>query len=157
MGASLLHLQNSTQLGNHDMHGLALSLYFAGSLSQFERNPVEVERMASALIELSARQNFVFWRAIGETLRGWALGASGNTAEGIPWIEQGIRHFRATGSVMPQYMLALKAEGLHLADRTAEALGSITEAEAIAQRTGERDWSSDLPPAPRCISRGSWC
>ena len=44
-----------------------------------------------------------------------------------------------------QYMLALRAEALHLADRTAEALGAITEAEAIAQRTGERDWSSDLP------------
>ena len=114
-----------------DMHGLALSLYFAGSLSQFERNPAEVERMASALIELSARHNFAFWGAAGETLRGWALSASANTAEGIPWIEQGIRDFRATGSVIPlQYMLAVRAEALYLADRTSEALEEIREGSA---------------------------
>jgi hypothetical protein len=44
-------------------------------------------------------------------------GASGNTAEGIPWIEQGIRDYRATSTVvrLPFY-LGLKAEALHLAD-----------------------------------------
>jgi hypothetical protein len=38
--------------------------------------------------------------AIGAIWRGWAHSASGNTAEGIPWIEQGIRESRATGSVL---------------------------------------------------------
>jgi tetratricopeptide (TPR) repeat protein len=128
-----------------DMHGLALCLYFAGSLSHFQCNPAEVERMASALIELSARQNFAYWRAAGETLRGWALSASANAGEGIPWIEQGIRDYRATGSVMPlQYMLALRAEALHLADRTSEALEAIREAEALAERLEECWWSAEL-------------
>jgi predicted ATPase len=128
-----------------DMHGLALSLYFAGSLSHFQCNPAKVERMASALIELSARHNFAYWLAAGVILRGWALSASANTAEGIPWIEHGIRDYRATGSVMPlQYMLALKAEALHLADRTSEALEAIREAEALAERLEERWWSAEL-------------
>ena len=131
--------------GLSDMHGLALSLYFAGFLSHFQRNPAKVERMASALIELSARHNFAYWLAAGVILRGWALSASANTAEGIPWIEQGIRDYRATGSVMPlQYMLALKAEALHLADRTSEALEAIREAEALAERLEERRWSAEL-------------
>ena len=128
-----------------DTHGLALSLYFAGSLSHFQRNPAEVERMASALIELSARHNFAYWLAAGVILRGWALSASANTAEGIPWIERGIKDYRATGSVLPlQYMLALKAEALHLADRTSEALEAIREAEALAERLEERWWSAEL-------------
>ena len=42
------------------------------------------------------------------------------------------------------YWLALKAEALHLADRTSEALGAISEAEAIAERSEERDRSAEL-------------
>ena len=61
-----------------------------GILAHFERNPAEVERLASDLIELSTRQNFPLWLAGGEVLRGWARSASGDTAEGLSWIEDGI-------------------------------------------------------------------
>jgi predicted ATPase len=40
--------------------------------------------------------------------------------------------------LMVPYFLALKAEALHLADRTSEALDAITEAEALAERSKER-------------------
>ena len=36
------------------------------------------------------------------------------------------------------FYLALKAEALHLADRTSEALEAIEEAEALVERSGER-------------------
>jgi predicted ATPase len=51
----------------------------------------------------------------------------------------------ATGAtlVVPYY-LALKAEGLHFADRTPEALEAINEAEALAKRSEERWWSAEL-------------
>jgi tetratricopeptide (TPR) repeat protein len=119
----------------NDMHALALALYWAARLAVDERNPAEVERVSSELIELSTRDNLVFWLATGEIYRGWARSVSGNTAEGIPWIEQGIKDFRATGAVLalPAW-LALRAEALHLADRTSEALEAINEAEALAQR-----------------------
>jgi predicted ATPase len=106
-----------------DMNALAHALTWAASLAAIERNPAEVDRLASDLIELSTRHNFVYWLAMGAILRGWARSVSGDTAEGIPWIEQGIRDYRATGSVLalPHY-LAQKAEALHLADRTSEAL-----------------------------------
>ena len=38
----------------------------------------------------------------------------------------------------PPYCLALKAESLYLAGRTSEALATITEAEALAERSEER-------------------
>jgi predicted ATPase len=75
------------------------------------------------------------------------LGAqrSGNIAEGIAWIEQGIRDYQATGAVLalPVY-LGRKAEALHLAGRTSEALEAINEAEALAERFEQRDYSAEL-------------
>jgi hypothetical protein len=63
--------------------------------------------------------------------------------EGIAWIEDGIRNYRATGAMlaMPVY-LALKAEALYFSDRTPEALEAIKEAEAL-ERTGERHWRAE--------------
>jgi hypothetical protein len=91
--------------------------------------------LASDLIELSARHNFLYWLAMGVIWRGWARSVSGDSAEGIPWIEQGIRDLRATGSVLGRpSSLARKVEALHLADRTSEAPEAINEAEAPAER-----------------------
>ena len=129
----------------NDMHALAVALLYAGYLSHFECNPAEVERCASDLIELSTRQNFPLWRAGGEVFRGWARSASGGTAEGLSWIEDGIEHWRAAGSMWAvPYYLALKAEALHLADRTSDALEAIREAEALVEKSEERWWSAEL-------------
>ena len=68
-----------------DMTALAVALRFAAHLAHYERNPAEVERLASELIELSTRDNFAYWLAIGAIFRGWARSASGDTAEGIAW------------------------------------------------------------------------
>ena len=129
----------------NDMNVLALALFQAGFVGHFERDPAEVERCASNMIELSTRHNFAFWRAAGEVLRGWAQSISGSTAVGIARIEQGIRDIRATGTVVDvPYWLALKAEVLHLADHTSEALEAITEAEALVVRTEARWWCAEL-------------
>jgi hypothetical protein len=61
------------------------------------------------------------------------------------WIEQGIRDFRATGSVLAlPYFLAQKAKALHLADRTSEALEAINEAEVLAERFEQRGHFAEL-------------
>jgi predicted ATPase len=104
-----------------------------------------VERLASDVIELSTRQNFAFWLAGGEIFRGWVRSVSGNTAEGISWIEQGIRDFRATGAMLvAPYYLALMAEALYLAHRTSDALKVINEATAVAEASAERWWCAEI-------------
>jgi predicted ATPase len=129
----------------NDMNSLAIALSWAAGLAYNERNPAGVEHWASELIELSTRDNFVYWLAIGAIYRGWARSASGNAAEGIRWIEQGIKDFRATGAVLNlPHWLALKAEALHLAGRTSEALAAIREAEALAERSEERVARAEL-------------
>jgi len=127
------------------MNDLALTLAWAAGMATNERNPAEVARFASDLLELSTRHNFVYWLAVGAIYRGWARSASGDTAEGIPSIEEGIRDLRATGAVMGlPYFLTQKAEALHLAERTSEALEAINEAEALAERSEERRWCAEL-------------
>ena len=129
----------------NDMHTLASALYSAAILSYYELKFADVERLASDLMELSTRHNFVYRLAWGVIFRGWARSASGDTAEGIPWIEQGIRDLRARGLTLDTpSLLALKAEALHLTDRTSEALKAIREAEAMAERSEERFWCAEL-------------
>ena len=129
----------------NDMHALAVALYWSGWLAHFEGNPAEVDRLASDLIELSTRHNFAHWLAVGAVYRGWARSASGDTADGISWIEDGIEDYRATGSMLlVPLFLALKAEALHLADRTSEALEAIREAEALVESSERRWWCADL-------------
>src|SRR5262249_24885522 len=93
----------------NDMYGLAQALFFAGFIAQFAGHPGEVERLASDLTQLSTRQNFSFWLAGGEVLRGWARSASGDTAGGIAWIEHGIADWVGSGAtLLLPYYLALK-------------------------------------------------
>jgi serine/threonine protein kinase/predicted ATPase len=129
----------------NDTHALAVTLLWAVILNHLEGNPAEVARLASDLIELSTRQNFPFWLPGGKIFRGWGRSASGSTAEGIAWIEDGIRDYRATGAMLRMpYFLALKAEALYFADRVSEALEAITEAEGAVERSEERWWCAEL-------------
>jgi predicted ATPase len=128
-----------------DTTALAMALNWAALLAAEERNPAQVDRFASDLIELSMRDNFAFWLTRGVIYRGWARSVSGNITEGIAWMEQGIRDYRATGAVIAlSIFLGRKAEAFHLADRTSEALGAINEAQALAERFEERWWSAEL-------------
>jgi serine/threonine protein kinase/Tfp pilus assembly protein PilF len=129
----------------NDMHGLAVTLSFVADLAYFERNLMELEQYSSDLIELATRHNFAYWLAYGAIIRGWARSASGSSAEGISLIEQGIRDFRASGSVLALTgSLPLKAEALHLANRTSEALEAINEAEALSEGLERRDYCAEL-------------
>jgi hypothetical protein len=129
----------------NDMSALALALQWATNLAYYERNPTEVERLASDSIELSTRHSFPHWLTHGTILRGWARSALGDTTEGIAWIEDGIRDFRVAGAMQElPFLLALKAEALHLGSRTCGALEAIREAEALVERSGERWWCAEL-------------
>jgi predicted ATPase len=129
----------------HDMQALVLALNHSWFLCQVQGQPAEVERLASDLIELSTRHKFATWLPGGAVLRGWARSASGNTAEGIAWIEDGIRDLRSNGARLAMtYFLALKAEALHLADRASEALEAIRRADALVERSEERWWCAEL-------------
>jgi hypothetical protein len=127
----------------NETHGLGVALFFATGLGYIEHNPADVERFASDLIELSTRQNILHFRALGTALLGWARSASGRTAEGISWIQDGIEELRVNGMLFNMLsLLALKAEALHLADRSLEALENIKQ--ALVEASEARWWSAEL-------------
>jgi predicted ATPase len=129
----------------NDTTALALTLDHAAELAMYERNLAEVDRLTSDLIELSTRQSFAYWLHRANIYRGWSRSVSGDTAEGIPRIEQGIRDVRANGTILVvPFLLGRKAEALHLADRTSEALEAIKEAEVLAERFENRYCNADL-------------
>ena len=129
----------------NDMPGLAVALCYAAFLARWNRSPAEVERFASDLIKLSTRENFSYWLVIGSIFRGWARSASGDTAEGLSWIEDGIRTHRASGSILSMpLLLGMKAEALYLTGRTREALEAIEEAETLADRFEQRTSCAEL-------------
>ena len=129
----------------NDMHGLAVALWHAAVFAYYEHNPAEVERLASNSIELSTHHHFAHWLPQGEALYGWARAASGDAAEGISRIVNGLQDFRATGALRGvPFFLALKAEALFFAHRMPEALDAIMEAQILVERSEERWWSAEL-------------
>jgi tetratricopeptide (TPR) repeat protein len=129
----------------NDTSALAMTLQFAAILAYYERKPLEEDHLASELIELATRYNFAYFLTMGGVFRGWARSVSGETAEGLSLIEDGIREYRASGSNLGlPFFLTRKAEALHLADRTSEALEAINEAEALVERIGMRWWCAEL-------------
>jgi hypothetical protein len=129
----------------HDTQASVYLLYWSAFLAYFEGDLAETERLASDLIEMATRQNIATWLPHGRVLRGRARSATGDTAEGIAWIEDGIGDYRAAGAILATpFFLALKAQAFHLANRACEALEAINEAEALVERTGARLWSAEL-------------
>ena len=129
----------------NDSNTQAMALYIAALVGNLERDPVEVERVASDLVELSTIQSFAHWLALGTVLHGWAYCALGHITEGIAQTEDGIEEYRRTGSTIDlPHLLSLKAEALHLADRSVEALETIREAERLAERSEARWWCAEL-------------
>jgi predicted ATPase len=129
----------------NDMDALALALQFSAYIAFYNRDSTQAERVASDLIELSTRQNFSYWLAVGTIFRGWARCASGQSVDGMAWLKDEISDYRSSGLMLAvPFFLGLKAEALHLADRTSEALQAINEAEALAQRFESRYWSAEL-------------
>jgi hypothetical protein len=63
----------------NDMPALAIALAWAAAFGQCQRNPAEVNRLASELIELSTRYHFALWLPQGVIYRGWARAAPPGT------------------------------------------------------------------------------
>jgi tetratricopeptide (TPR) repeat protein len=129
----------------HDMHALVLALYWSAFLARSDGDFAEVGRLASDLMETSTRLTFATWLPHARVLRGWARSASGSIAEGLSSIEDGIAEYRAAGAILAlPFFQTLKAEALHLAGRTSEALAALEEAETVVERSEARVWCAEL-------------
>jgi predicted ATPase len=124
---------------------LALALHFAAMLRQYRREGPAVRESAEATMAVATEHGFSFWLAGGQAMRGWALAEQGARADGIAHLRQGLAAWLATGSqTYRTYHLALLAETLGQEGETEEGLGVLAEAQALAERTGERFHEAEL-------------
>ena len=124
---------------------LAYALYFTAALHYFRREERLTQEHAEATITLSTKQGFAFFVARGTMLRGWALAAQGQGAEGMAQMRQGLAAWQATGTEMGRpYALAQLADACRKGGQAGEGLSLLAEAPAIVRHTGERWWEAEL-------------
>jgi len=124
---------------------IAFALNFVAQLHQFRREAQATQEQAEAAISLCAEQGFDFYQAMGSCLRGWALFAQGQAAEGIAQLRQGVAAWKATGAVvLVSYYLALLAEMLGKTGQTEMGLATLAEALATVDQSGERFWEAEI-------------
>ena len=164
---SLAQGQNDSALIIEACVALATPLYFLGNFEaarEYARRGVQIWRAEGLQSQVGEA-----WHAFGclffEALLDWHFGEISSCqptmAEAISLAKelnnmQALAHalwhagwlagdYRATASILDMpFLLALKAEALHLADRTVESLEAITEAEALVERFENRYWSAEL-------------
>ena len=123
----------------------ATAAAFAAWFHQFYRNPKAVEESASAAIRISSEHDFVFYRAMGLIMRGWALTEGAQVSEGLFQMRTGLDAYRDTGGrVLRPSFLSLLADAYGKAGQTEDALGVLAEAQALADECEERWWQAEL-------------
>jgi predicted ATPase len=124
---------------------LAYALGCEAVLHQLRREWQAVQERAEMAIALSREQGFTLWLAMGTILRGWALTAQGQQAEGMVLMRQGLAAYRATGTAVAQsYFLALLAEAYGKGGKAEEGLSILAEAQTAVDQHGERFYEAEL-------------
>jgi class 3 adenylate cyclase/predicted ATPase len=109
------------------------------------RSHEELLARADALIAVADEQGFPWQRAVGIVYRGWALGGSGQTAEGIALLEAGVVAYRATAAVTwVPFFLTLLADAGGMAKQRDQGLAHLAEAERLMAETEERWAEAEL-------------
>jgi class 3 adenylate cyclase/predicted ATPase len=94
---------------------------------------------ANEAVAISSEHGFPLWLGESNVLRGWCLGAVGQTLEGISLVRQGIDICRATGSnILIPFFLTVLAEIYGIARQPEEGLHQLAEAAKLVKRTQER-------------------
>ena len=126
-------------------YSLAVALGWAAWLHQHRREWWLVLERAEAVVDLATTHGFALWEAQGTILRGWALAMQGQGATGIAQIRQGLTALEDTGTMlMRPYFLALLAEAYGKVGQVAAGRAALLEAQAVAQRSGEHFYESEL-------------
>ncbi len=123
----------------------ALALSFDAWLRQFQGDVDGVRRRAEEAGQFATEQGFTFWTGWASIMRGWAIGAAGDAANGAAVIRAGLADWQATGSRLGiTYFLFLLADILGRAGDVDDALDILREATMVAVERSEAFWQPEL-------------
>jgi class 3 adenylate cyclase/tetratricopeptide (TPR) repeat protein len=136
-------LGHSRSLGG--LHTINYSLCYLAAVHQFRRDSRESLQYATESLEMAREQGFATWIGVSLMIRGDALIAEGNIAEGIGQVNAGLAaHDEIAAVTYRPYGMALLANGLMVAGRLDGALDVLAQALAMIERTGERFYLAEL-------------
>jgi predicted ATPase len=124
---------------------LALAHYLAAMLRQYRREARATQGSAETTTAIATEHGLPFWIAGGLIMRGWALVEQGESAGGIAQLREGMAIWVGTnGEAHRTYHFALLAESLSEGDDVTEGLGTLTDALALMNGTGESFHGAEL-------------
>jgi predicted ATPase len=144
---SLAQSQGALSIAQNESHlyTLAFACTVCARLHQLRRENEQVKQYAETAIKLSTEQKFPLLLAWGKILKGWALAAQGQAAEGLTQIERGLEILRATETNLTQtYFLSLQIEAFLMAGQIDAGLNIVKEILNVMGTTGERLYESKL-------------
>jgi class 3 adenylate cyclase/predicted ATPase len=123
----------------------AVALDFAARRFQFFRDSRATQEQAEAAIAVSREYGLSYRLALATMLQGWAVAEQGNPLEGVQQIQQGLAacHTMGIQSWTP-YFLALLAEAYSKGNQNEQALHTLHEAIALAEKIGEAWWTPEI-------------
>jgi predicted ATPase len=124
---------------------LAQMLFWSALLYQLRREPQVALAQVEEALALCTEQGFGLYLTFGMVLRGWALAAQGQWAEGIAQIREGFAAFRATGAgVFWPWFLALLADACSQAGQIDEGQPASEEALEALQTHEDRIYEAEV-------------
>jgi predicted ATPase len=124
---------------------IALALCFDAWLRQFQGDVEGVRERSEEAGRYATEQGFTFWNGWASIMRGWAIGAAGDPANGAAVIRAGLADWQATGSRLGiTYFLFLLADVLGRAGELDDALEILREATTVAVERSEAFWQPEL-------------
>jgi predicted ATPase len=138
-----LALQEAKGIGH--THSIAMSLFFCSLVSLLYRDQDAVRDYMEEMTALASRQSIGAWPILGRSMQGWSRVAQGDLEEGLAMMKQGMEAAQKVGvSMFMPFLKCRMAETLLSLDRVGESERTIADAEAIMNRTGERNYEGEL-------------
>lgn len=117
-------------------YSLSTALCQAAALHQYRGEPEQVLAYAEEAVVVATEQGFVYPRAVGQILKGWALAVTGRHREGFGVINEGLAGHKATGAHMDRpYYMGLLADAWRHAGDVDKAKETVDEALAQVRDT----------------------
>jgi class 3 adenylate cyclase/tetratricopeptide (TPR) repeat protein len=131
---------------------LVRELTYAGLFDLLRRAEDEALALAEEAISVATDRRYPFWLEVACIVRGFALAARGNAAEGLTLAREAAAEREKTGSIGGQtYFLGLLAQLHERTNRSDEAWEALSTASNLVETTGERWFESELHRM-----RGEW-
>jgi predicted ATPase len=145
--AAVEHIEAGIRLGEEVRHpnSIGMALCFGAALHQQRGDVDRTIAHAEAALRLATDHEFPLWIGLATVYLGWAAAQTDRLDDGIERMRAGIASWRATGAeeAVPG-LLALVADAQLRAGRVDDAAATVADAQAIAERNGERFYEPEL-------------